>query len=84
MGLQATKQWLATSQLNERKAALVRAWIADQEAALSDAEREIDRTLKREANDIARKALNRATWSTVIAGLALAVAGLALVLEAVS
>lgn len=81
MGLREVERGLATGRFGERKAAIARAWIAEQRETMAGAEAEADRALQREANDIARKALNRATWSTIIALAAAAIAGATLLHE---
>jgi hypothetical protein len=55
--------------------------VAERRDLAASADLEAERALQREANEIARKALNRSTWSTVIAVAALVIAAATLLHE---
>lgn len=77
-GLAETKRLLAENRIGARKRPIVQAWVDELEAPIAAAalaaEKEIDRSIAREANEIARRANRIALLAGVLAALALAVA----------
>lgn len=75
-GVAVTRRKLTERFYGDRKGPIVAAWLAEQDAAEEAREREIDRSIPRDANDIARQALKQARWANrfAIAALIISVA----------
>lgn len=83
-GVSATRQLLARGRYNERKAPIVRAWLAEQDALAASADRDEELAIARDANShaatanrIARSARNWSIAAVAVSTFALAVASYA-------